>query len=169
MRVAIDDAAGRVELHRGQRHVLERVAEELLLLGEPALGADPLGDVLGGDDEAGGASAVGLDRAGGGAHVRGRAVGPADPELGVEAAALAELGRPPLEDAGWVVAPQDLEPAIATHVVEGTADDLAEAPIRIPAAAALVGLDDPDRRVLGERPEPLLRLAQRLLAAVAGR
>jgi hypothetical protein len=67
-----------------------------------------------------------------------------------------------------VVAAQDLEPAVAAHLVLRPADDLAEARVGVPAAAALVGLENADRRVLGERPEALLRLAQGLLAAVAG-
>src|SRR6185437_7897277 len=117
--------------------------------------------------EAGSAAGVGLDRARGGAHVRGGAVGAGDPELAVEAAALAEPGGPHLEDGGAVVAAQDVEPARPAHVLDGAADDLAEAPVGVPAAALLVGLEDANRRVLGERPEPLLRFAQRLLAAVA--
>ncbi|MEP6641161.1 MAG: hypothetical protein ABJB93_04540 [Gaiellales bacterium] len=169
VRVAVHHAAVGIELDRRQGDILQRVAEDLLGLRQPLLRADPVGDVLRRHDVAADAAVVSPDRPRRCTDMHCRAVGLDDPELAVEPLALLERVRPAVEQTGAVILVQRLQPPGPVHVGLCASDELAEAPVRIPAVGVLVGLDDAHRRVLRQRPEPFLRAAQGLLRPVPGR
>src|SRR5438477_63304 len=102
------------------------------------LGPAPVRDVLAQPDHAGGGAVVAQDRARGGPDVDRGPVGADDPELAVEPGPRLERPREAVEHLAAVAGAQRAQPSVATHVRVGQAEQLAEAPVRVPTRTARV-------------------------------